>query len=74
MSLVDVAIFTFPSDAAVLESILSAENIPYFLNNPDTALIFPGSGATISVDDADLARARAIIKEAGFENYLLGEE
>jgi hypothetical protein len=74
MSLVDVAIFTFPSDAAVLESILLAENIPYFLNNPDMAIIVPGSGATISVDEADLARVRAIIKEAGFENNLLGEE
>jgi hypothetical protein len=71
MSLTDVAIFTFPNDAAILESILLAENIPYFLNNPDAAIIVPGSGTTISVDEADLDRARAVIKEAGFENHLL---
>jgi hypothetical protein len=74
MSLIDVAIFTFPNDAAILESILSAENIPYFLNNQDAAIIVPGSGTTISIDEADLAKAKAVIKEAGFENHLLDEE
>jgi hypothetical protein len=71
MKLVDVAIFTFPHDAAVLESILSAENIKYFLNNPDSAIIVPGSGATLSVRESDLERTVKIIKEAGFGNYLL---
>jgi hypothetical protein len=71
MNLVDVAIFNFPNDAAVLESILSAENIPYFLNNTDSAIIVPGSGATISVNSDDLERVTRIIKEAGFENNLL---
>jgi len=42
MNLTDVAIFTFPSEAAVLESILLAVN-----------------------------RTVALIKEAGFEKYLL---
>jgi type III secretory pathway lipoprotein EscJ len=73
MKLVDVAIFTFPNDAAVLESILSAEKMEYYLNNKDSAIIVPGSGVTLSVDDKDVARAVKIIKEAGFENSLLKE-
>ncbi|MDR2087607.1 MAG: DUF2007 domain-containing protein [Dysgonamonadaceae bacterium] len=71
MSLIDVAIFNFPNDAAVLESILSGENIPHFLNNPESSIIVPGSGTRISVDEADLDRAVTVIKEAGFEQYLL---
>ncbi|MDR0864820.1 MAG: hypothetical protein LBO74_07800 [Candidatus Symbiothrix sp.] len=71
MKLVDVAIFTFPNDAAVLESILSAEKIEYYLNNTDSAIIVPGSGTTLSVNDRDLDRTVKIIKDAGFENSLL---
>jgi hypothetical protein len=71
MNLINVAIFTFPSEAAILESILSAENIPYFLNNPNLAIIIPGSGTTISVKEEDLEKAIKVIKAAGFERYLL---
>jgi hypothetical protein len=71
MKLVDVAIFTFPNDAAVLESILSAEKIEYFLNNTDSAIIVPGSGATLSVNENDLQKTVEIIKTAGFEKNLL---
>jgi hypothetical protein len=71
MDLVDVAIFTFPNDAAVLESILLAENIPYFLNNPDSAIIVPGSGTRLSVHKGDWEKVVKIIKEAGFENNLM---
>jgi hypothetical protein len=74
MKLVDVAIFTFPNDAAVLESILSAEKIEYFLNNTDTAIIVPGSGATLSVNEKDLQKTVEIIKAAGFENNLLADD
>jgi hypothetical protein len=72
MDLVDVAIFTFPNDAAVLGSILSAENIPYFLNNPDSSIIAPGTGTRISIKSTDLDRAIEVIKEAGFEGNLFG--
>jgi hypothetical protein len=71
MKLIDVAIFTFPNDAAVLESILSAENIKYFLNHTDSAIIVPGSGSILSIKESDLERTVKIIKEAGFGNYLL---
>lgn len=71
MKLVDVATFTFPNDAAVLESILLSEKIEYYLNNTDGAIIVPGSGVIISVRDKDVDRVVEIIKEAGFEKSLL---
>lgn len=71
MKLVDVAIFTFPNDAAVLESILSAEQIEYSLNNQDSAIIAPGTGSSISVREKDVKKVIRIIKEAGYENNLL---
>lgn len=74
MKLVNVAIFNFPNDAAVLESILVSENIEYSLNNPDSAIIVPGSGTTISVREKDVPRTVEIIKEAGFANQLLIKE
>ncbi|GHT05088.1 hypothetical protein FACS189474_0640 [Bacteroidia bacterium] len=74
MKLIEVAIFNFPNDAAVLESILSAEKIEYFLNNTDSAIIVPGSGATLSVSEKDLDRTVKIIKEAGFEQSLIPQD
>ena len=71
MRLVEVAMFNFPNDAAVLESVLAAENIEYFLNHTDTAIIVPGSGVSISVSEADLPRTMQVIREAGFEKYLV---
>jgi len=73
MKLIDVAIFNFPNDAAVLESILSNNGIEYYLNNPGSAIIVPGSGATLSVKESDIKQVIQIIKEAGFENNLLVE-
>jgi hypothetical protein len=70
----DVAVFTFPNDAAILESILSAEKIEYALHHADTAMIVPGSGVTISVLDEDFDRAVKIIREAGFEDYLIPQD
>jgi archaellum component FlaF (FlaF/FlaG flagellin family) len=69
-----VAIFNFPNDAAVLESILTTENIEYYLNNTDSAIIVPGSGATLSVKEGDLSKVIQVIKKAGYENNLLIEE
>lgn len=73
MELVNVAIFTFPNDASILESILSGEKIQYYLNNQDGAIIVPGSGVTLSVNKKDEERVIKIIKEAGFSKNLLGE-
>lgn len=71
MKLVDVAIFTFPNDASILESILSSEGIEYYINNQDGAIIVPGSGVILSVLDKDYDRVVHLVKEAGFEHNLL---
>lgn len=71
MKLVNVAVFNFPNDAAVLESILVGEKIQYFLNNQDSAIIVPGSGTTLSVSEKDYSRVVELIKDAGFANNLL---
>ncbi len=73
MKLIEVAIFTFPNDAAVLESILSGEKVEYYLNNQDSAIIAPGTGTTLSVKEQDVPKVVKIIKEAGFENNLLND-
>ncbi|MDL2224035.1 hypothetical protein LJB92_01840 [Bacteroidales bacterium OttesenSCG-928-M06] len=74
MKLVDVAIFTFPNDASVLESILSGENIEYALNNQDSAIIAPGTGTLLSVKEGDVEKVIKIIRNAGFERNLLSLE
>jgi hypothetical protein len=74
MNLVDVAVFTFPSDASVLESILQSENIPYFLNNQSSATIVLGCGTRLSVGKVDEEKVKQIIRESGFENCLIGKE
>jgi len=69
--LVDIAVFTFPLQAGIVESILSSENVQSFLNNQNGSIIVPNSGARLSVENKDKERAIRIIREAGFENYLL---
>ena len=71
MKLMDVAIFTFPNDAVILESILTSEKIDYFVNNKIMSNYVMGSGVRISVRDEDVARVVEIIKETGFERNLL---
>jgi len=70
MNLIDVAIFIFPNDAAVLERILLGENIEYFLSNQNMSTYVLGSGVTLSVWENDIDRVVEIIKEAGFEKNL----
>ena len=71
MKLIDVAFFTVPNDAAVLESILSSENIPYILNFQNSAISLPGSGSVLSVNENDRERVVQVIREAGFERFLI---
>ena len=73
MKLIDIAVFDFPNDTSILEGILSAENIQYFLNRRSHVYIFPGSGGILSVREEDRERAVEIIKEAGFEKYLIND-
>jgi len=70
MKLVDVAAFDFPNDSDILESILLAENIPYFISRQSNSYIFPGSGGTLSVNENDRKRVIQLIREAGFERFL----
>ena len=71
MNLIDIAFFTVPTDAGVLESILSAENIPYFLNFENSAISLPGARAVLSVSESDKDRVVKIIRISGFEEYLI---
>jgi len=71
MKLVDVASFDFPNDSDILESILLAENIPYFINRQSYSYVFPGSGGSLSVNENDRERVVQIIREAGFEKFLI---
>jgi len=71
MDLIDIATFDFPNDASILESILLAENIPFILDRQSNSYVFPGSGGTLSVNENDKERVVQIIKEAGFERFLI---
>ena len=70
MKLVEVATLGFPDDASVLESILHAENIPYFLSNENMSVFSPAISRSLTVREEDKERVAGIIREAGFEKYL----
>ena len=70
MELVEVATFSFPDDAGVLESIFQSENIKYFLSNENMSVFTPGISCSLMVDEEDKERAIEVIKKAGFEKYL----
>jgi nitrogen regulatory protein PII len=74
MKLIEVAIFNFPNDAAVLESILSAEKVEYYMNNTSSAMVIPTFDVTLSVSEQDVDRTVKIIKEAGFEQSLITQD
>ena len=71
MNLIDIAAFDFPNDPDILESMLLTENIPYFINRQSNSYIFPGSGGVLSVNENDRERVIQIIKDAGFERFLI---
>ena len=70
-NLADVAVFDYPNDSDILESILLAENIPYFLTRQSNSYTFRGSGGTLSVNENDKERVIRLIREAGFERFLI---
>ena len=72
MQLTDIAVFDYPNESDILESILLTENILYFLNRQSNSYTFLGSGGILSVNENDRDRVIQIIKEAGFERYLIG--
>ena len=66
-NLVELASFTFPNDAYVLESILQKENINYFLSD---SIISPGIDVRLMVDSDDIPKVIEIMKQGGFEKYI----
>jgi hypothetical protein len=70
MELVEVATFNFSDDACILESILHAENIPYFLSNENMSVFSPAISRSLMVNEPDKQRVVELIKQAGFEKYL----
>jgi len=72
MKLIDIAFFTAPNYASVLESILSAEGILYFINFENSAISFPEAGVVLSICENDRDRVVKIIRDSGFGEYLIG--
>jgi hypothetical protein len=70
MELIEVAIFSIQDDARVLESILQAENIQYFLSNENMSVFSPVISRSLMVNEHDKDRIVEIIKASGFEKYL----
>ena len=71
MKLIDIAFFTAPNDASILESILSAEKVLYFINFENSAISFPEAGVILSICEDDRERVVKIIRDAGFGEYLI---
>jgi len=71
MKLIDIAAFNLPNEASILESILMAENIQYFINRQSNSYVFPSSGGILSIKEEDKERVVEIIKDAGFGKYLI---
>jgi len=69
--LTDVAVFDFPNDSSILESILLAENIPYFLTRQSNSYTFRGGGGILSVNENDKEKVVRLIREAGFDRFLI---
>jgi hypothetical protein len=71
MELIEIANFSFQDDAMVLESILQSENITYFLSNENMSAFSPVISRSLMVNEYDKKRVIEIIREAGFEKYLI---
>jgi len=72
MKLIDIAAFNLPNEASILESILMAENIQYFINRHSNTYVFSYHGGILSINEEDKERVVEIIKDAGFGKYLIG--
>lgn len=75
--LVAVAIFTFPNEASVLESLLQSEGITYFMQSEGACLVMPPlstGGLTLVVKSADVPRTVELIKRDGYGQYLANNQ
>ncbi len=71
--MVEIARFTYPSEAGPLMALLESEGIECYLRNELTAQIMAGyadvGGARVEILEKDLPRALEIMKEGGYERY-----
>lgn len=72
--LVAIAVFTYPNDADILQTLLQAEGISYFLQNEGASIVLPPlstGGITLIVKSADVERTVELMKRDGFAKYLI---
>ncbi len=69
--LVEVAVFMYPNEADVLETLLQKENVEYFLDGNSN--LIPGVETRLMIKPEDISRTVEIIKQGGFEKYLTTE-
>lgn len=63
---VEIASYTFPSDAQVLRSLLEAEGIESLLENEYAVLPSAGS-VKLKIKEEDMSKALEIMKKGGFD-------
>ncbi len=71
MELIEIAVFTYPNDTDVLESLLQAQGIEYYLKDQNSSMLVPGVGTSVAVKESDVQRAVEVIKQAGFESNII---
>lgn len=73
--LVDIAVFSYVNDSYVLQSLLESEGIKFYMKNENFTGMLPGvtiaGGATLMVKSSDVEAAGRIMKEGGYEKFLL---
>ncbi len=69
-NLIEIATFSFPNDADVLQSLLQSEGIEYSVLGEDNPLVTFSEGIRLAVKESDVEKAIQVIKSAGFEKYL----
>jgi hypothetical protein len=74
INLVEIAGFTYPSEAQVLISLLESEGIECFLKDEFMSEILPGlsdiGNVRLQVKEEDMEKALKIMEEGGFGKYI----
>ncbi|MDR2496496.1 MAG: DUF2007 domain-containing protein [Tannerellaceae bacterium] len=71
--LIEIACFSHPSEAAIPVSLLESEGIYSFMHNALSTQVMglaDVGGARLQVMESDAERARAILREGGYESSL----
>ncbi len=74
--MVEIARFTYPSEARTLMALLESEDIPCYLRNELTTQLMAGyvdvGGARVEILESDVERAMQVMEEGGY--LIPGEE